>query len=140
MRPIQMGSHLKPIWRAVIEIAFIVFLFYSNLLMGEFTVANGRGKSLAFALNDIFTNTNFVIAAVSALIGYVVFECLRKRLSCRETGTMPSQQNLGGLQFRKFTSERRFLPFNGKTLNAPFLVQSHLHAQAPFHSASLLVL
>jgi hypothetical protein len=71
---------ITPIWRAAIEIAFIVFLFYSNLLMGEFTVANGRGKSLAFALNDIFTGMNFVIAAVSALIGYVVFEYLRKRL------------------------------------------------------------
>ena len=71
---------LIPVLRAVIEVAFIVFLFYSNLLMGEFTVANGRGKSLAFALNDIFTDTNFIIAAVSALIGYVVFEYLRKRL------------------------------------------------------------
>ena len=48
--------------------------------MGEFTVANGQGKSLAFALHDIFTGTNFVIAAVSGLIGYVVFEYLRKRL------------------------------------------------------------
>jgi hypothetical protein len=64
----------------VIEIAFIVFLFYSNLLMGEFTVANGRGKSLALALNDIFTSMNFMIATVSALMGYVVFEYLRKRL------------------------------------------------------------
>ena len=53
---------------------------------------------------------------------------------------MPSQYNLGGLQFRKFASEMRLLPFNGKTLNAPFLVQSHLHARAPFHSASILVL
>jgi hypothetical protein len=26
-----------PILRAVIEVAFIIFLFYSNLLMGEFT-------------------------------------------------------------------------------------------------------
>jgi hypothetical protein len=26
----------KAIWRAVIEVGFIVFLFYSNLLMGEF--------------------------------------------------------------------------------------------------------
>jgi hypothetical protein len=33
-----------------------------------------RGSRLAFALNDIFTSTNFIIAAVSALIGYVVFE------------------------------------------------------------------
>jgi hypothetical protein len=73
-------SRIAPIWRAVIETAFIVFLFYSNLLMGEFTVANGQGKSLAFALHDIFTGMNFVIAAVSALIGYIAFEYLRKRL------------------------------------------------------------
>jgi hypothetical protein len=71
---------LIPLLRAVIEIAFIVFLFYSNLLMGEFTASNGRGKSLAFALHDIFTGVNFAIAAISALIGYVVFENLRKRL------------------------------------------------------------
>ncbi|MGA9670174.1 MAG: hypothetical protein WBQ94_13255 [Terracidiphilus sp.] len=68
-----------PVLRAVIEIAFIVFLFYSNLLMGEFTVANGRGKTLAVAFNDIFTITNFVIATISALIGYLVFEYLRKK-------------------------------------------------------------
>jgi hypothetical protein len=48
--------------------------------MGEFTVANGQGKSLAFALHDFFTEMNFVIAVVSALIGYMVFEYLRKRL------------------------------------------------------------
>jgi uncharacterized membrane protein len=66
--------------RAIIEIAFVVFLFYSNLLMGEFTVANGRGKSFATALEDIFTGTNFLIAIVSAVVGYVVFEHLRKRL------------------------------------------------------------
>jgi hypothetical protein len=66
--------------RAVIEIAFIVFLFYSNLLMGEFTVTNGSGKSLAFAISDIFTGTDFLIAMISALIGYVVFEYLRTKL------------------------------------------------------------
>jgi hypothetical protein len=71
---------LTPVLRAVIEVAFIVFLFYSNLLMGEFTVANGQGKSLAYALNDIFTGTNFLIAMISAVIGYVVFETLRKKL------------------------------------------------------------
>jgi hypothetical protein len=69
-----------PVMRAVIEVAFIVFLFYSNLLMGEFTRANGQGKSLTVALYDIFTATNFVIAMISAMIGYVVFEFLRKRL------------------------------------------------------------
>jgi hypothetical protein len=71
---------LRPIWRAVIETAFIIFLFYSNLLMGEFTVTNGHGKTLAFALNDIFTGMNFLIALISAMIGYVVFEYLRRKL------------------------------------------------------------
>jgi hypothetical protein len=70
---------LAAVLRAVIEVAFIVFLFYSNLLMGEFTRANGQEKSFAYALYDIFTATNFVIAMISALIGYVVFEYLRKR-------------------------------------------------------------
>jgi hypothetical protein len=66
--------------RAVIEIAFIVFLFYSNLLMGEFTRSSGQGKTIAFALTDILTATNFSIAIVSGLIGYLVFEYLRKKL------------------------------------------------------------
>ena len=70
---------LTPLWRAVIEVAFIVFLFYSNLLMGEFTASNGRGKSLLMGLTDIFTLTNFLIAMVSAIIGYLVFEYLRKK-------------------------------------------------------------
>jgi hypothetical protein len=69
-----------PVFRAVIEVAFIVFLFYSNLLMGEFTHANGRGKTLAIAVRDIFTFTNLVIAMISAMVGYAVFETLRKRL------------------------------------------------------------
>ena len=71
---------LVPVLRAVIEIEFIVFLFYSNLLMGEFTQSNSHGKTLVQALYDIFTMTNFVIALISAFIGYVAFEYLRKRL------------------------------------------------------------
>ena len=66
--------------RALIEIVFVVFLFYSNLLMGEFTAVNGQGKTLAFALNNIFTRTNFVIAIIAASIGYVGFEFLRRKL------------------------------------------------------------
>jgi hypothetical protein len=68
------------VFRAVIEVAFIIFLFYSNLLMGEFTASNRDGKTLAFALRDIFTTTNFSIAIVSAMIGYLIFETLRKKL------------------------------------------------------------
>jgi len=80
MTPLTPPPRLKPIWRAVIEVAFIVFLFYSNLLMGEFTGVNGQGKSLAFALRDIVTPTNLAIAIVSACIGYAIFEYLRKKL------------------------------------------------------------
>ncbi|MGB8261791.1 MAG: hypothetical protein WCE75_15625 [Terracidiphilus sp.] len=71
---------LTPLWRAVVEVAFIVFLFYSNLLMGEFTRSAGPGKTLAAALTDIFTPANSAIALVSALIGYLIFEFLRRKL------------------------------------------------------------
>ena len=78
-RPLRRRVRLAPIWRAVIETGFIIFLFYSNLLMGEFSRAHGVGLTLPSALADIFTPTNFAIAAISALIGYVVVEFLRKR-------------------------------------------------------------
>jgi uncharacterized membrane protein len=71
---------LTPIWRAMVEIAFIIFLFYSNLLMGEFTRANGHGKTLAFAIQDILTPANLLIAVISSLIGYVAFEYLREHV------------------------------------------------------------
>jgi hypothetical protein len=64
----------------MVEIGFIVFLFYSNLLMGEFTRTNAQSKSLMFALKDIFTLANFAIAVISGMIGYVVVEFLRKRI------------------------------------------------------------
>ncbi len=63
----------------VVEMGAIIFLFYANLLMREFTHANGQGKSLFFAVKDIFTPTNFVIAIIASLIGSVVFEYLRKK-------------------------------------------------------------
>jgi hypothetical protein len=78
--PFKKPTALAPIWRAILETGFIIFLFYSNLLMGEFTRSNGAGKSLSAALFDILTPVNLAIAIVSALIGYVVVEYLRKRL------------------------------------------------------------
>jgi hypothetical protein len=78
--PPKRRSRLAPFWRAVIEIGFIMFLFYSNLLMGEFTRSNSaHGKSLLFAIGDIFTLVNFDIGIVAALIGYVVVEYLRAK-------------------------------------------------------------
>jgi hypothetical protein len=72
---------MKTIWRALAEVGFIIFLFYSNLLMGEFARSGlGRGKSLAWAIHDIFSEANFAIAVIAALIGYVVVEFLRQRL------------------------------------------------------------
>ena len=70
----------KAIWRAVIEIGFIVFLFYSNLLMGEFErFGKGRELGLAWSIADIWTLGNFAIAITAALIGYVVVEFLRSK-------------------------------------------------------------
>lgn len=66
------------VWRAVVEVGFIVFLFYSNLLMGELErSANGRNKGLLWDLHDIFTRKNVIVAVVAALIGYVLVERLR---------------------------------------------------------------
>jgi hypothetical protein len=80
MTPRTPPPRLKPLWRAIVEVTFIIFLFYSNLLMGEFTRQNGQGKSLAFALGDIVTPENFLIALISSCIGYGIFEFLRRKL------------------------------------------------------------
>jgi len=70
----------KNVWRAVIEVGFIVFLFYSNLLMGEFEKSGmGRTRGLAWALGDILTAANFGIAMIAGVVGYLLFEFLRKR-------------------------------------------------------------
>ncbi len=70
----------KNVCRAGIEIGFIIFLFYSNLLMGEFERSGmGQKRGLAWAIADVFTSANFEIAVLAALVGYIAFEFLRKR-------------------------------------------------------------
>ena len=70
----------KNVLRAVIEVGFIVFLFYSNLLMGEFERSGvGQTRGLAWAIGDVFTAPNFEIAMIAGFIGYVLFEFLRKK-------------------------------------------------------------
>jgi hypothetical protein len=70
----------KSAWRAVIEVGFIIFLFYSNLLMGEFERSGmGQKWGLAWALRDVLTVANFEIAGLAALVGYAFFEFLRKK-------------------------------------------------------------
>lgn len=66
------------VWRAVVEVGFIIFLFYSNLLMGEMErSAAGRNQGLLWDLQDIFTLRNFIVAIVAAFIGYMIVERLR---------------------------------------------------------------
>jgi hypothetical protein len=51
---------MKNFWRALIEVGFIVFLFYSNLLMGEFERSGmGRPRGLAWAIRDMFNGGEF---------------------------------------------------------------------------------
>jgi hypothetical protein len=70
----------KTVWRAMIEIAFIVFLFYSNLLMGEFERSGlGQRKGVVWAIRDVLTTANFEIAMTAAVVGYFIFEFLRKK-------------------------------------------------------------
>jgi hypothetical protein len=72
---------MKKAWRAIIETGFILFLFYSNLLMGEFERSGmGQTKGFVWAVGDILTVANFMIGLTAALIGYVLFEFLRRRL------------------------------------------------------------
>jgi hypothetical protein len=69
----------KSVLRAVIEVAFVVFLFYSNLLMGEFERSGmGQKRGVVWAIGDVFTAANFEIAVIAAIIGYILFEFLRK--------------------------------------------------------------
>jgi hypothetical protein len=77
----QDKKRLAPFGRAILEVGFIVFLFYSNLLMGEYTHSGqGNGKGLLWAVQDIFTVSNFMIAIVLALIGYLFVEFWRNKL------------------------------------------------------------
>ena len=68
----------NPHVRAAIEIGFIVFLFYSNLLMGEFTATAGRGKTLMAGVVDIVTVKNLAIGLITAIVGHLGFESLRR--------------------------------------------------------------
>ncbi len=74
-------KRLAPVWRTVLETGFIVFLFFSNLLMGEFT-RTGLGYQNGFwwALKNIFTGTSVVLAVILALIGHLAFEFFIGRL------------------------------------------------------------
>ena len=70
----------KNVWRTAIEVAFIIFLFYSNLLMAEFERSGmGQKRGISWAIRDVFTAANFEIGTIAALTAYILFEFLRKR-------------------------------------------------------------
>jgi hypothetical protein len=73
------SSKGRRLLRAVLEIICILFLFYSNLLMGEF-IRSRHVRSFSFALRDVITPANFLIGVCAGLIGYLAFEYLRSRL------------------------------------------------------------
>jgi hypothetical protein len=80
-RKFKRRKKLTPVWRSVLEIGAIIFLFYANLLMGEYEHSGlGQKKGLSWAVYDIFTWTNLMIAIIFSLIGYFVLEFFRKRL------------------------------------------------------------
>lgn len=72
-------NKLARVWRMILEVGILVFLLYAVLLMREFTQTNGEGKSLMFAMREIFTFGTLVIAIASALICSIVLENLRKQ-------------------------------------------------------------
>ena len=71
----------KKILRALAEILFIVFLFYTNLLMGQFVRSRSEPHAPVFlsALADIITPTNALIGLIGAFVGYLCIEQFRKR-------------------------------------------------------------
>jgi hypothetical protein len=72
---------MKRVWRAIVEAGFIIFLFYSNLLMGEFERSGiGQSKGFVWAIRDVVTEANVLIALIAALVGHVAIEFFREKL------------------------------------------------------------
>ena len=70
----------KKFFRAIVEISLVIFLFYTCLLMREFTnYGMGNKQGLIWAIGDIFTLFNFFIATIVAFIAFNVFEFFRKK-------------------------------------------------------------
>lgn len=80
-----MNKKENSFWSATLEVAFIVFLFYSNLLMGEYnSSAQGQTKGLLWAIGEVVTIPNFIIAIISATIGHFFFDYMRNYSSTKK--------------------------------------------------------
>jgi hypothetical protein len=67
--------------KTLTEMMFIIFLFYSNLLMGQYTHDKlDHHVKLLQAAENIFSLENFAIAVVCAFIGHILFDRIRRRL------------------------------------------------------------
>jgi hypothetical protein len=77
-----MSTPSRRLLLALAEIGFIIFLFYTNLLMGEFTRFRRaeQAASIIAVLYDLFTPTNALVGLFGAVIGYFCIEGIRKRL------------------------------------------------------------
>jgi len=67
--------------RAAMEMGFIIFLFYSNLLMGQYNRGHDfSNRPLSIAFREIITLDNLIIAVITAFLGHFVFDYMRKRI------------------------------------------------------------
>lgn len=77
----KLSERRRVVYRAILEMGFIIFLFYSNLLMGQYNLGhNFSQRPILDALKNIFTIDNFGLAVIAAFIGHVAFDRMRKRL------------------------------------------------------------
>ncbi len=61
--------------------SFIIFLFYANLLMGQYNLGHHfSDRPILEALRTVVTLDNFIIALIAAFIGHVAFDYFRRRL------------------------------------------------------------
>jgi len=73
-----MNKKTNSYWSAILEVAFIIFLFYSNLLMGEYNrTGQGQAKGLLWSIEDVVTVPNAIIAVIAATVGHFFFDYLR---------------------------------------------------------------
>lgn len=69
------------VYRALLEMSFIVFLFYSNLLMGQYNAGHSfSDRPLLVACKNIITFDNFIVGVIAAFFGHVAFDNIRNRL------------------------------------------------------------
>ena len=79
---VAMSTFSRKLLLALAEIGFIMFLFYTNLLMGQFTLGRiaEHAANISTVLYDVFTPANALIGLIAAVIGYFCIEGIRKRL------------------------------------------------------------